>query len=119
MRLKNINNNDNNNHHIYRTSFMHHPVKISEAVVCGKPIIAIKGTSMAQILIEENCGLVIGSNNVDELRLAISSLMNNPTLAINLKISIIGILWKIDYQILSNCYVEFHENRVMKRKIYN
>jgi glycosyltransferase involved in cell wall biosynthesis len=60
------------------------PNKMFEAMMCGKPIIAIKGTSMAQILIEENCGLVINSINVDELRLAIFKLKNNPTLAINL-----------------------------------
>jgi glycosyltransferase involved in cell wall biosynthesis len=60
------------------------PNKLFEAMMCAKPIIAIKGTSMAQILIEENCGLVINSTNVDELRLAIFKLKNNPTLAINL-----------------------------------
>jgi glycosyltransferase involved in cell wall biosynthesis len=56
------------------------PSKMFEAMMCGKPIIAIKGTSMAQILIKEHCGLVIDSNNVDELRLAISRLKNNHTL---------------------------------------
>jgi glycosyltransferase involved in cell wall biosynthesis len=60
------------------------PNKMFEAMMCGKPIIAIKGTYMAQKLKEENCGLVIDSNNVDELRLAISKLKNNPTLAIKL-----------------------------------
>jgi glycosyltransferase involved in cell wall biosynthesis len=60
------------------------PNKMFEAMMCGKPIIAIKGTSMAQILIEENCGLVINSINVDELRLALFKLKSNPTLAINL-----------------------------------
>jgi glycosyltransferase involved in cell wall biosynthesis len=60
------------------------PNKMFEAMMCGKPIIAIKGTYMAQKLKEENCGLVIDSNNIDELRLAISKLKNNPTLAIKL-----------------------------------
>jgi glycosyltransferase involved in cell wall biosynthesis len=60
------------------------PNKMFDAMMCGKPIIAIKGTHMAQILIEENCGLVIDSKNVDELRLAIARLKNNSTLAIKL-----------------------------------
>jgi glycosyltransferase involved in cell wall biosynthesis len=58
--------------------------KIYEAMMCGKPIIGIKGTRIGQLLIEENCGLVIDSKNVDELRLAISKLKNHPTLAIKL-----------------------------------
>jgi glycosyltransferase involved in cell wall biosynthesis len=65
--------------HVYAS-----PGKMFEAMMCGKPIIATKGTRMSQILIEENCGLVIDSKNVDELKLAIFTLKNNPTLAIKL-----------------------------------
>jgi hypothetical protein len=49
---------------------MHHPVKMFEAMMCEKPIITIKRTRMQ--IDRRNCGLVIDSKNVDDLRLAIS-----------------------------------------------
>ena len=67
------------------------------------PIIAIKGTCMAQILIEENCGLVINSKNVDDHRLAISKLKNNPILAINLENNTRNTYkYKYDWDIIEN-----------------
>ncbi len=57
------------------------PNKLFEAMMCGKPIIAIKGTYLSKIVTEENCGLVIESKNVEMIRTAITKLRDNPTLA--------------------------------------
>jgi glycosyltransferase involved in cell wall biosynthesis len=54
--------------------------KLLEAMVCGKPILVNKGTSTARKVSEENCGLVIDVNNIEEIREAIIKLRDNPAL---------------------------------------
>jgi len=54
--------------------------KILEAMMCGNPILANKGTSTANKVREENCGLVVDANNVEEIRAAIIKLRDNPGL---------------------------------------
>jgi glycosyltransferase involved in cell wall biosynthesis len=54
--------------------------KLIEAMMCGKPILVNKGTSTAIKVLEENCGLVIDANNVEEIKEAIIKLSNNPKL---------------------------------------
>jgi glycosyltransferase involved in cell wall biosynthesis len=54
--------------------------KLFEAMMAGKPILVSKGTAMADMVEKENCGLVVDSNSVDEIRKAIVSLKESPEL---------------------------------------
>jgi glycosyltransferase involved in cell wall biosynthesis len=54
--------------------------KVLEAMMCGTPILVNKGTSTANKVREENCGLVVDANNVEEIKEAIIKLRDNPTL---------------------------------------
>jgi glycosyltransferase involved in cell wall biosynthesis len=56
------------------------PNKLFEAMMCGKPIIVSDGSSMADIVREENCGLVVPYEDVGAIKLAILKLKNNPEL---------------------------------------
>ncbi len=48
--------------------------------MCGKPILVNQGTSTAQKVREENCGIVVDAHNVAEVRTAIEKLRDNPDL---------------------------------------
>ncbi|MFC2025008.1 glycosyltransferase family 4 protein [Chloroflexota bacterium] len=50
------------------------------AMVCGKPVLANKGSSTAAKVLEENCGLVVDANNILKIREAIVKLKENPEL---------------------------------------
>jgi glycosyltransferase involved in cell wall biosynthesis len=52
--------------------------KIWEAMMCGKPILVNKGTSTADKVSKENCGLVVDANNLEEIKAAIIKLRDNP-----------------------------------------
>lgn len=52
--------------HIYAS-----PNKVFEAMMCGKPIIVSDGTSMANIVRTENCGLVVPYGDVNAIQNAI------------------------------------------------
>ena len=54
--------------------------KLLKAMMCGRPVIVNKGTLAAGRVYEENCGLVVDANNVEEIREAIVKLKNNPEL---------------------------------------
>ena len=54
--------------------------KLWEAMMCGKPILVNRGTSTANKVREENCGLVVDANNVEEIKEAIIKLRDNPEL---------------------------------------
>jgi glycosyltransferase involved in cell wall biosynthesis len=54
--------------------------KLFEAMMCRKPILVGDGTSMADIVERENCGLVVDCNSIDEIRDAIVKLKDNPEL---------------------------------------
>jgi glycosyltransferase involved in cell wall biosynthesis len=56
------------------------PNKLFEAMMCGKPIIVSDGSSMADIVRKENCGLVVPYGDVDAIKEAILKLKNNPKL---------------------------------------
>lgn len=56
------------------------PNKLFEAMMCGKPIIVSDGSSMARIVTEENCGIVIPYSNVRAIREAVLTLKSNPEL---------------------------------------
>jgi glycosyltransferase involved in cell wall biosynthesis len=58
--------------------------KLFEAMMCNKPIIVSKGTSMDKIVEQEICGLVVDCQNVDMIKYAIIQLKNNPELCIQL-----------------------------------
>lgn len=50
------------------------------AMICGKPILANKGSSTAIKVHNENCGLVVNANNIEEIKEAIIRLRDNPGL---------------------------------------
>lgn len=54
--------------------------KLLETMMCGRPILVNKGTSTANKVREENCGLVVDANNVEEIRNGIIRLRDNPKL---------------------------------------
>lgn len=56
------------------------PNKLFEAMMCGKPIIVSDGSSMADIVRRENCGLVVPYGDVAEIREAILKLKNDSQL---------------------------------------
>jgi len=56
------------------------PNKLFEATMCGKPILVNDGTSMAKIVRENDCGLVVPYGDVEAIKHAILTLKNDPTL---------------------------------------
>ena len=54
--------------------------KLLEAMMCGRPILVNKGTSTANKVLEENCGLVVDANNIEDIKEAIITLRDNPEL---------------------------------------
>lgn len=52
--------------------------KLLEAMMCGRPILANKGTSTAKKVLEEHCGLVVDANSIEEIKNAIMMLRDNP-----------------------------------------
>jgi glycosyltransferase involved in cell wall biosynthesis len=54
--------------------------KLFEAMMLSKPILVSENTSMADIVIKENCGLVVPSKNVEYIQKAILKLKSNPDL---------------------------------------
>jgi glycosyltransferase involved in cell wall biosynthesis len=58
--------------------------KLFEAMMCNKPILVSRGTSMDKIVEQEQCGLIVDCDNVDEIKLAIITLKENPELCYQL-----------------------------------
>lgn len=58
--------------------------KLYEAMICGKPIITVKGTATAEIVEKEKSGLIIDYPGVEELGAAIEKLKESPALCIQL-----------------------------------
>jgi glycosyltransferase involved in cell wall biosynthesis len=56
------------------------PNKLFEAMMCGKPILVNDGTSMAEIVRKENCGLVVPYGDVTAIKHAILRLKDDPQL---------------------------------------
>lgn len=51
-----------------------------ETIMCGTPILVNRGTSTADKVLKENCGLVVDANNIEEIKEAIIKLRDNPEL---------------------------------------
>lgn len=54
--------------------------KLLETMMCGRPILVNIGSSTANKVIEENCGLAIDANDIGEIKAAIIKLKNDPDL---------------------------------------
>jgi glycosyltransferase involved in cell wall biosynthesis len=52
--------------------------KLLQAMMCGRPILVNKGTSTAKKVLEENCGIVVDANNIEEIKNAIIMLRDHP-----------------------------------------
>lgn len=51
--------------------------KVFEAMMCGKPVLVSQGTAYSELVKEEECGLVVDSNNEHEIRKAILKIKND------------------------------------------
>lgn len=56
------------------------PNKLFEAMMCGKPILVSDDTAMADIVKEENCGLVVPYGDIEAIKCAINKLKGDPDL---------------------------------------
>ena len=52
--------------------------KLFEAMMCKKPILINKGTSMVNIVKEYKCGIIVDCENINEIHEVITYLKNNP-----------------------------------------
>ncbi len=60
------------------------PNKLFESMMCGKPILTNEGTTMADIVRTEDCGIVVPYGDVDAIRHAILTLKDDPALCMHL-----------------------------------
>lgn len=60
------------------------PNKLFEAMMCGKPILVNSGTSMAKIVSEEKCGLVLEYGDLSLIREAVLKIKNDKKFSENL-----------------------------------
>jgi len=60
------------------------PNKLFEAMMCGKPIIVSDGSSMANIVREEKCGLIVPYGDINAIKEAIRKLRDDPALRVKL-----------------------------------
>ena len=51
--------------------------KILESMMCGTPMLANRGTSTANMVLKENCGLVVDANEIEEIKDAIIKLKDS------------------------------------------
>jgi len=56
------------------------PNKLFESMCYSKPVIVSDGSSMTKIVKNENCGIIVHYGNIEEIRVAILKLKNNPLL---------------------------------------
>jgi glycosyltransferase involved in cell wall biosynthesis len=56
------------------------PNKLFEAMMCAKPIIVSDGSSMTNIVKEENCGLIVPYGDIEAIKVAMLELKNSPQL---------------------------------------
>ena len=54
--------------------------KFLRAMACGKPFLANKGTSTAEKVVKENCGISVDAMNIDEIKDAIIMFRDDPKL---------------------------------------
>jgi len=56
------------------------PNKLFESMMCGKPIIVSDGSSMANIVRRENCGIVVPYSDIESIKETIVKLKDDPKL---------------------------------------
>lgn len=83
------------------------------AMICGKPILANKGSSTANIVKNENCGLVLDADNIDEIKEAIIKLKNDPKLCKELGANALKAYEKkYNWQIMGNKLSDLYKNLI-------
>jgi len=93
--------------------------KLLETMMCGRPILANKGTSTAKKVLEEQCGIVVDANSIEEIKNAIMMLRDNPKmcdeLGANSRIAYEErYSWAIMEQKLLNLFRELTETKTRK-----
>jgi len=87
-----------------------------EAMVCGRPIIATKGTRSGEITEKEKCGLVINYSRED-LKRAIITLRDNPKLCQELgKNALKAAIEKYNWENERKKLIELYGKKVMKNE---
>ena len=99
------------------------PCKLFEAMMCGKPIIVSDGGLMANIVREENCGLIVPYGDVDAIKEAIIKLKNNPSLRQKLgqngrKAYEEKYNWKMMERRLLDAYKDISDRKVSDRRAF-
>ena len=93
------------------------PNKLFESMMCGKPILVSDGTSMAEIVRMENCGIVVPYGDLQAIKKAILSLQNNHGLAICLgKNGRKAYETKYNWRIMESRLIDLYKNLSIKRK---
>jgi len=54
--------------------------KLFEAMMAGKPYLVSKGTEMAKVVVQEECGLTVDCNSIPDIKAAINKLKENSEL---------------------------------------
>jgi glycosyltransferase involved in cell wall biosynthesis len=75
------------------------------AMICGKPILANIGSSTATKVSQEDCGIVVDANDIEEIKMAIIRLKNNPDLRLKLGLN------------AKNAYLETYNWGIMENRL--
>ncbi len=90
------------------------------AMSIGRPMLVNKGTSTTAKVVEENCGIVVDADNLDEVKAAIIKLRDNPALCRELGANARRAYehrysWEIQEQWLLNLYRELGSRNQVNR----
>jgi len=85
------------------------PNKLFEAMMCATPIIVNKETTMADLVEEENCGVVVPYFDIDALKAALNRLRNDPSLGVRLgKNGRLAFENKYNWQVMENRLINLY-----------
>lgn len=93
------------------------PNKLFEAMMCATPIIVNKETTMADIVEEENCGLIVPYSDTGALKAALMRLKADPILCSNLgKNGRLAFEKKYNWYLMEKRLINLYEELVSKSK---
>jgi glycosyltransferase involved in cell wall biosynthesis len=77
--------------------------------MCATPIIVNKETTMADLVEEENCGVVVPYFDIDALKAALNRLRNDPSLGVRLgKNGRLAFENKYNWQVMENRLINLY-----------
>lgn len=91
------------------------PNKLFEAMMCSTPIIVNEETSMAEIVKQNNCGLIVPYNNCALLKESILKLKENPQMCLNMgENGRKAFEREYNWQVMSQRLIELYNNIAQK-----